>query len=343
MSQMTIETNGLERLDEDNQVRMDTSMFQREYAGTSTIDLYLSSDTPGRMLEPDVIRGLARVQTRLQALPTVDKTASVVDLLGRVHQSLGGQGALPNSRAAVAQELLLFELGGGGTLDPLLDFDRGKAHMTLRTSEHRMRALNELGGQAERIAAEELPPDIDVHATGLIAMCGDWLDEIVSGQKLGVFASILSIGLLMVLGLRNLGAGLLSMVPNLLPLMVVAAVCGPIWGDLDSDTLVILMMAIGIGVDDTIHFLTRLRTESLRSTSHTEAIERTFGFAGRAIVMTTIILALGFLPMAMSDYYSMAIMGTLLPLALLVAMSADLLLVPAMAQVGLLRFPNKAA
>ena len=119
--------------------------------------------------------------------------------------------------------------------------------------------------------------------------------------------------------------------------------CGAVWGDLDSDTLVILMMAIGIGVDDTIHFLTRLRTESRRCKTQEEAIKRTFSFAGRAIVMTTLILALGFAPMAMSAYYSMAMLGTLLPLALTVAMAADLLLVPALAQVGLLKFPLQPA
>jgi predicted RND superfamily exporter protein len=108
---------------------------------------------------------------------------------------------------------------------------------------------------------------------------------------------------------------------------------------MDSDTLVILMMAIGIGVDDTIHFLTRLKTESARSSNRRMALERTFSFAGRAIVMTTIILALGFLPMALSPYYSIGIMGSLLPLALIVAMAADLLLLPAMAEVGWLNFP----
>ena len=116
-----------------------------------------------------------------------------------------------------------------------------------------------------------------------------------------------------------------------------------LWGEIDSDTMVVLMMAIGIGVDDTIHFLMRFRVESERTDDIAEAIQRTFDFAGRAIVMTTVILALGFLPFVMSDYYSTRIMGTLLPLALLVAMVADLLLVPALAQVGLLKFRQPSA
>jgi hypothetical protein len=145
----------------------------------------------------------------------------------------------------------------------------------------------------------------------------------------------------MIIGLRSLRVGLMSIIPNLLPLVATAALCGLVWEDIDSDTLVILMMAIGIGVDDTIHFLMRYRIEAARCDSAEEAISRTFHFAGRAIVMTTLILSIGFSPMMLSEYYSMAIVGTLLPFALFIAMVADLLLVPALAQVGVLRYRIK--
>jgi len=342
MSGMEIETNGLERLDEDNVVRQDADMFQTEYSGSQSLDVFLTSDTPGRMLDPEVVHAIARLEQRAEALPRVDQTISYVDLISRVHQALGGEGSLPQTRAATAQELLLFELGGGQALDPVLDFNRQSAHLALRVNEYRMRALYELGQEVEVLARTELPQDVRVEATGLIALSGAWLDNIVQGQKNGVMASTLGIGLLMILGLRSRRVGLISMIPNLLPLVVVTAACGLVWGDLDSDTLVILMMAIGIGVDDTIHFLVRFRIEMSRCNSPEEAIARTFNFAGRAIVMTTVILALGFSPMAMSGYYSMAIVGTLLPLALVVAMTADLLLVPALAQVGWLRYPQAA-
>ncbi len=91
-------------------------------------------------------------------------------------------------------------------------------------------------------------------------------------------------------------------------------------------------------MDDTIHFLMRFRLESLKGIGKTEALERTFDFSGRAIVITTVILGLGFAPFAFSEYYSIWMMGTLLPMTLFAALAADLLLVPALAQVGWLRF-----
>ena len=343
ISTMKIETNGLERLDESNRVRKAADMFRAEYTGIQSLDIFITSDQPDRMLDPDIVQAIAKMEQRVEDLPRVEQTLSYVDLLKRVHRELGGGGELPDTRPAIAQELLLFELGGGQALDPVLDFDRSSTHIALNVHERRMRAMYELAEEVESIAVEELPEDVSVNATGMIVLSGAWLDEIVQGQRNGVLASTVGIGMLMMIGLRSVQAGLWSMIPNLLPLLVVTAACGVFWGDLDSDTLVVLMMAIGIGVDDTIHFLTRLRTESLRSESHSEAISRTFSFAGRAIVMTTVILALGFAPLAMSSYYSMAILGTLLPLALVVAMLADLFLVPALAQVGLLRFGRKEA
>ena len=101
------------------------------------------------------------------------------------------------------------------------------------------------------------------------------------------------------------------------------------------------LIALGIGVDDTIHFLTRLRLETRRTDDPEQAIARTFDFAGRAIVMTTTILAAGFLPFLLSDYFLMRMFGTMLPLCMVVALVADLLLVPAMVQLGWLRFPRK--
>ena len=204
-----------------------------------------------------------------------------------------------------------------------------------------MRATHELSKEVSAIGNGILGDGLRVECTGLMALTGGWIDEIITGQRNGVIASIVVITVIMILGLRSLSIGLISMVPNLLPLIASTAICGLIWEDIDSDTLVVLMMAIGIGVDDTIHFLMRYKIESERCETPAQAIEQTFAFSGRAIVMTTVILALGFSAMSLSDYYSMSIVGNLLPFSLFVAMAADLLLVPALAQVGWLTYAKR--
>ena len=333
-----IESSFIDRLSKDNSIRQDAAWFEDEFTGTQTMDVFVDTQTSGRMLDPDVLSGMAQLQEQLEANHEVDDTMSIVDLIQRIDVGLGGSGEVPSSREAISQYLLLFEMGGGSSLDPFIDFERKQARIALRLNEHRMRRVHEVAERANSIGNEVLPDDIETHATGMMPLVGGWLDVIVSGQRNGVLVSILSITLIMMAGLRSVGVGLWSMIPNLLPLIAITACSHWIWDELDSDTLIVLMMAIGIGVDDTIHFLMRFRIESGRSKTTEEAIDRTFDFAGRAIVMTTVILSAGFLPFLASDYWSTWILGALLPLALVVAMVADLLLVPALAKVGAIRF-----
>ena len=142
----------------------------------------------------------------------------------------------------------------------------------------------------------------------------------------------------MLLAVRALRPGVLSMIPNVIPAVAVAAYCGFFWEQTDSDTFTPMIMALGIGVDDTIHFLVRFRIERERGYPVEEAIRRTFEFSGRAILMTTAILALGFLPFATSAYFTTWMIGVLIPLSLAMAVVSDLLLVPAMCQLGWIRF-----
>ena len=87
-----------------------------------------------------------------------------------------------------------------------------------------------------------------------------------------------------------------------------------------------------------IHFLTRYRLELERDDDEEKALTRTYHYAGRGIVMTTLILTIGFSPFILSQYFSLNILGTLLPMVLIVALLADLLLLPALARLRLLRW-----
>ena len=198
-----------------------------------------------------------------------------------------------------------------------------------------MRTIARVGNEAARISQEIFGDRIDVRPTGMSFLMGDWLDEILNGQRNSLIASFLMIAVMMTFAVRSLRAGVASMLPNLLPLLCFGGFLGLFWDSVDSDGIIVAILAIGIGVDDTIHFLVRYRIERDRQSDQRMAIRRTFAFAGRAIVMTTVILVVGFLPFAWCDYLSLRMLGWFLPLTLIVAMLADLWLVPAMLTAGL--------
>jgi uncharacterized protein len=342
LTRLRIETDFVRRLEPDNPVRLDSVYFEQRFAGTNFLDLYVEASEPEGLLDPELFARIAAYQQAVEALPQVDRVVSLVDLVRTLHRELALDalpGELPRTRSALAQELLLFE-GAGEELERLVDFERRTMRLAVRLRDSGVRASYQAGQAAQALAGPMLGGTVQVEATGLSYVLGGWLDEILFGQLRGLILSIVTIGAMMVLALGSVRAGLWSMPANLLPLLAVGGWVGMFWGEVDSDTIMVGMLAIGIGVDDTIHFLSRYRIESLRA-GPDEALRRTFDFCGRAIVMTTVILVLGFSPFLLSDYFSTKILGSLLPLALIVALVTDLLMLPALARVGWLHFGRR--
>ena len=240
---------------------------------------------------------------------------------------------------AIAQYLLLFEVAGGERLEQLVDDSRHFLRLSVRLADGRFREAARIGNEIQRIAEATLAGHASSEPAGLQYLLGDWLDELIMGQRRGVGFAILSVAVMMILGLASVRVGLWSMIPNLLPLLALGGLLGYLWDGVDSDVASVAMIAVGIGVDDTIHYLMRLRLEWQRHDNVSDAVAAAMDYAGRGIIITTIILVLGFLPFAFSGYLSLRFFGTLLPFCLVVALLADLVLVPAMVQIGWIRFP----
>jgi predicted RND superfamily exporter protein len=212
--------------------------------------------------------------------------------------------------------------------------------LAARLAENGFMFSYEAGEKARELGERLLNPRAVVHISGMTYLLGSFLDDILDGQKAGLFFAFVTIFIMMALMFKSLKIGLWSMVPNVLPLLALGGYVGYFWETTDTDTIIVAMIAIGIGVDDTIHFLTRLKFESARTHDPAAALQRAFHFCGRAMMSTTLILALGFLPFAVSDYFTVHMFGTLLPYTLIVAVLADILLVPALVKLGFVRFPS---
>ncbi len=345
--QLEFEADFAKRMNEGSDIRQDLDWYGDEFAGTSALDVIVSVPERDGLLDPEVFREVAAFQRQLEAMPEVDQALSLVDLMERLYAAYtperAAQDPLPNSRAAFAQLLELFQSGDGQDLERLVDFQRQTMRISLRMAEDGVTAHSHAAEAILALAEREISSEIDVEVSGLLYLLGDWVVEILEGQRRGLTVSFLVITLMMWVALGAPKPAILSMGPNLFPLLVILGIVGGTWDYVDSDTLIVALLAIGIGVDDTIHFLVRLRVEQERTNDTELAVQRTFTFAGRAILMTSIILGLGFMPFLTSNYYSTRMMGTLLPTCLLIAVLADLLLVPAMAKVGWFDFRKAAS
>ena len=129
--QHRIETNFLTRLDADNVIRIDNDFFEHEYTGTQTLDVFISGDHEGAMIDDDTLRRMDEFERTLEAHPDIDQAISYMDVLRQTHRHLGGEGPSPllepqQPRVAAPG------VGGGSELDQVLNTD--KKHLTNDTA-----------------------------------------------------------------------------------------------------------------------------------------------------------------------------------------------------------------
>jgi predicted RND superfamily exporter protein len=182
--------------------------------------------------------------------------------------------------------------------------------------------------EIQAAAASQVSPDRTVRLTGTVVLYATIVDTLTKGQIRSLGLAFLVITLMMTLYLRSVRIGLISMIPNLFPVLVVLGVMGWSGIPLNIVTVMISSIALGIAVDDTIHYLARYRAESAASGDRQEAMRRTMLHTGRAILFTSVVMAGGFWVICLSDFRPNIYLGLLTGVAMVAALLGDLLLLP---------------
>lgn len=144
----------------------------------------------------------------------------------------------------------------------------------------------------------------------------------------GLLASILIVALIMGLIYRSITMMIISIIPNIFPLIIIGGIMGFCGIELKTSTAIIFTIAFGIAVDDTIHLLGKFKFELMKGSSKMVALKRAYLTTGKAMILTTLILCSGFLLLVFSTFMGTFNMGVLLSITLFVALIADLTLLP---------------
>jgi hypothetical protein len=231
----------------------------------------------------------------------------------------------------VAQELLLAEMSGELPLDQLLSADRARGRILMLTRDaggrEFIRVKKLLEAEAETLFAGT-GVRVDVTGDGMLASAGvkQLIDDLLASLLL-IFGVIM---VTMLVLLRDFRQALIAFVPNVVPLFFILATLGLMGVDLQTSNIVTFTIAVGLAVDDTIHFIVRYREERRGGSNRATAITNTYNGAGHAIVLTSILLVVSFGLLATSDLTSTHHFGVLASVTMVAAVFGDLVLLPAL-------------
>ncbi|MDC1051235.1 MMPL family transporter [bacterium] len=321
--------------DESVQYRQDTDWISTNLTGVNQVQFSLPAGESNGVSDPAFIEKVSDFTAWAHNEPVVTHVQSISDTFKRLNRDLnGGDPAfyrVPDTRELAAQYLLLYELSlpFGLDLNNQLDISKSSTQVIVTIDDMTTNELRAWIARAESYLADEL--DFNLTAVGPTVMFAYISERNVQSMLLGTLVAVFLISGVILIALRDVRLGIISLVPNLLPAALAFGLWGLFVGQVNMAVAVVAGMALGVVVDDSVHFLSKyqIARRELKLSAH-DAVISAFNGVGTALVVTTLILTAGFAILAQSTFGVNSYMAMLTGIALVIALIADMTLLPAL-------------
>lgn len=251
----------------------------------------------------------------------------IKDLNQTIHEGNKQHYTVPNNSEEIAQLLLLYENAGGAEAEYWIDYEYRRLRLMVEMNDYNSGKTEK---ELEEIVsyAQKLYPNATITTVGSIPQFTMMMQYVTRGQIMSFVIAIIVIGMLMMMVFGSVKIGLIGLIPNITPAIVVGGLMGFMNYPLDMMTATIMPMILGLAVDDTIHFINHGRLEFMQVRNYKEAVLRSFRVVGAPLVLTSIIISTNFLTYVTSDGSSFIRMGILSVAGIMSALIADLCITP---------------
>ena len=334
MSQISFNAFLLEDLRPSDPIRKSMDFFEENFYGFRQFEMAIEMKEGHKVTDLDVLQDLEKMENKLHTQSRFSPFISPVTLVKRTHlvyhSNREGYYRLPETQEKV-DKLLDFVIiaGGAQALDLVMTEDRTYARLNARMGDVGTDSMAIVYADFDAFAAENIDSEkFEYRFTGMSFLTERNVQYLRDSLLFGLLLAFGLIGILMGFLFRSWKMVLIAMVPNLVPLLFTAGMMGILGIAMKSSTSIVFVIAFGIAVDDTIHFLSRLRVELTAGRDLQTAIRNTVTGTGKALLMTTLILLSGFLILLASDFGGTYIIGLFTGLTLVMALASDLFLMP---------------
>ncbi len=320
-------------LDDRYEFRRNTDFVIENLTGMETLEYSLKSGGEGGITDPEYMSKVEAFAEWYRDQPEVTHVQAFPDIMKRLNKNMHGDDPefyrLPDDPELAAQYLLLYELSlpFGSDLNNRIDVAKSATRLTVVLRSLSAREQRELDARAQAWLGSNAP-SLLTEASGVSIVFANLSQRNIDSMLVGTLIAMGLISLILLLVFRNVRLGLLSLIPNLIPLVMSFGLWGYLVGRVGLAASVVAAMAFGIIVDDTIHFLSKYMKARREGKSPSEAVRYTFRIVGQALWTTTAVLSAGFLVFASSGFEVSWSLGLLVTLTIVLALLADFLLLP---------------
>ena len=322
---------------EDNPIRIASEKIDQKLRGSLNLEIIIDTGKENGLYDPDMLNRIEKAIAYVEPLEFSEvfagKVWSLTTILKEIHQALNENRSqyykVPQNRDLIAQEFLLFENTGSDDLEDVVDSQFSMVRFTIKAPFKDAVKYDKFLNAVETYFEKNFP-EAKVTITGMMALLFRTITNVMVSMAKSYAIALAVITILMILLIGGVRIGLLSMIPNIAPILLMLGVIGAFSLPLDLFTMMVASIAIGLAVDDTIHFMHNFRRYYEASGDPKEAVQQTLDTTGRAMLVTSVVLSLGFFIFVFATMSNLINFGLLTAFTIIMALLADYLLAPAL-------------
>ena len=334
ISQIKLDDTWTTYFDEQFDIRSHSDFLEDNLTGLNAIEYSVPAGEEGGINNPKYLVNLDKFADWYRDQEGVNHVSVVSDTIKRLNKAMNNDQEafykIPESQELAAQYLLLYELSVpfGLDLNSSINVSKSATRMTVSVQHASSAHLRNLDEKAQVWLADNIP-EFKTVGSGLSVIFAHLSERNINSMLFGSFMALVIISLILIIALRSLPIGLLSLIPNIFPAAMAFGLWGYLVGEVGIAIAVVGAMTLGIVVDDTVHFLSKyLRGRKELNKSPEDATRYAFTSVGFALVVTSLALLGGFLILANSGFRVNSDLAQLSMITIAFALIADFLFLP---------------
>jgi hypothetical protein len=337
MLRLAVETNPVDYFRKDSRVRQQFDDIHQRLSGSFPLNVMATASSEDYFETVEAIHALDRFQTFAETLPGVDKAVSFAEYLKLVNYASNRYESqyyrLPEKSFEVRMLINTYRMMlGQDMLDAFVSSDFTQANLVLFTHISSSRDFLQLKKRILAHVQSGYPPEIKWDVTGFGIVISASSRQLTVGQIKSLGLTMIMVFGIMFMLFLSWKVGLIAIAPNLFPIVVNFGIMGWLGIELSMATSLIASVAIGLAVDDTIHYLVRFNREFKRDLDPQRALRATLNHMGRPILFTSITIGIGFAVLMVSGFKPTAVFGAMMAITMFSALVGDLILLPSLMQ-----------
>ncbi|MBN2057227.1 MAG: RND family transporter [Candidatus Saganbacteria bacterium] len=327
---LSTETDPVNYFSKNSTVVKSMHLVKDKFGGSITLDILFDGD----LKDPELLRKIETLQKRLEKIDILSKPYSIVDALKETNRYMNNDDPaydrIPDSREGIAQYLLFLSMSGGDFTDSMITSDHETMLVSCRVATTNSTPVDRMVKQAkqeiETIFGDS--DDVEIRLSGMSVVFKDMREMLINNQVQSLILALAVVFLMVLVLYRTPLGALYCMVPIIITLMLNFGIMGWFGIALDMATVLVASIAVGLGIDYSVHFFNRYKEERQLGKSREDSIDLSLRTVGKPIIYNALSVALGFLVLLGSQFALLKNFGILIALTMAFSSFGALAILP---------------